>query len=457
MGPAGTGKTFTINTIIDGVHSRARIAIVCSSSGISALLLRGGRTAHSTFRIPVHQLDGDSICALDPDSETAGEIRDSALTVWDDSLMQDRHCFEAVDRLYRDICRRDVPFGGKVVLFGGDPRQILSVVPGGSTSHIIAKCITSSPLWRTVRLLRLEINMRVEIQAAQGVDVQEQRQFAEFLAQVGDGQAPGYEPAPQHVRLPTECCIPTSNSFDHDVRALINAVFPDLARRFEDPSFNMASRCILAARNNLVEEINDACLALLPGDARELLSVDDLNNEDGEGGDSIPIEALHQATPGGLPPHRLLVKPGMPVILLRNIDASAGLCNGTRLIVQNIRNTMLACRIATGTKTGQNVFLSRMAMEPSPAQFPVKFKRTQFPVRPAFAMTINKAQGQTLGLVEICLKDGVLTHGLLYVALSRVGSPHQLRILCDFDQGRRVYHAKNIVFAEIIRQFQQRI
>ena len=62
-------------------------------------------------------------------------------------------------------------------------------------------------------------------------------------------------------------------------------------------------------------------------------------------------------------------------------------------------------------------------------------------------MTINKAQGQTLGLVGICLKDGVFSHGQLYVALSRVGSPSQLKILCDIDQGRRLFHAKNIVFS----------
>ena len=379
-----TGKTFTINTNIDAVRSRGRIAIACSSSGVSSLLLRGGRTAHSVFRIPVNNLHCESVCALEPDSETADVIRESALTVWDENFMQHRHCFEAVDRLYRDICRRDVPFGGKVILFGGDPRQILPVVPRGSPSHIIAACIVSSPLWMTVRLLRLEINMRVEIQAAQGVDVQEQRQFAQFLDQVGDGRAPAYEPVPEHIRLAAECFLPASNSFNNDVRALIDVIFPDLARRFDDLAFDMSSRCILGARNNLVEEINAACLALLPGDARELLSIDALSNEDGEGGDSIPIEALHQATPGGLPPHRLLIKTGMPVILLRNIDPSASLCNGTRLIVQDVRNTMLVCRIATGTRAGQSVFLSRMAIEPSPAQFPIKFTRDAVPDQARF-------------------------------------------------------------------------
>ena len=96
-----------------------------SSSGISALLLHGGRTAHSTFRIPVHDLHSESVCNLPLDSETAEAIRSSSLTVWDESFMQHRHCFEAVDRLYRELCGcQQTPFGGKVVMFGGDPRQI---------------------------------------------------------------------------------------------------------------------------------------------------------------------------------------------------------------------------------------------------------------------------------------------------------------------------------------------
>ena len=143
----------------------------------------------------------------------------------------------------------------------------------------------------------------------------------------------------------------------------------------------------------------------------------------------------------------------MPVILLRNIDADAGLCNGTRLILLEVRDKLLSCRIATGTHSGETVFLPRMDLEPSPAQFPIKFTRTQFPIKPAFAMTINKSQAQTLGLVGVFLKDQVFTHGQLYVALSRVGAPSALRILCHHDEARRQFHTANIVFPTITSQF----
>ena len=140
LGPAGSGKTFTINTIILAVQSRGEKVIVCSSSGISSLLLNGGRTAHSVIKIPIENPHDRMMCSLSLDSDMALQIRNSALTVWDECFMQDRYCFESVDRLYRDICHRDIPFGGKVVMFSGDPRQILPVIPRGTESAIVSAC-----------------------------------------------------------------------------------------------------------------------------------------------------------------------------------------------------------------------------------------------------------------------------------------------------------------------------
>ena len=61
--------------------------------------------------------------------------------------MAHRHAIEAVDRLFRDVCKIDGPFGGKVVVFGGDFRQILPVVPKGNRGDIVDACIGSSYLW----------------------------------------------------------------------------------------------------------------------------------------------------------------------------------------------------------------------------------------------------------------------------------------------------------------------
>src|SRR5216117_2469813 len=80
---------------------------------------------------------------------------------------------------------------------------------------------------------------------------------------------------------------------------------------------------------------------------------------------------------------------------------------------------------------------------------PFEFRRTQFPLLLAFAMTINKAQGQTLNYVGLCLTEPVFTHGQLYVALSRVTNAANLWMIvsdtAEASQGR----IKNVVYSEV--------
>jgi hypothetical protein len=84
---------------------------------MAALLLPGGRTAHSRFRIPVKDLNNDSACNINKQGPEAALIRAADLIVWDEAPMMHKHVFEAVDKTLRDIMGRpDVLFGGKVVV-----------------------------------------------------------------------------------------------------------------------------------------------------------------------------------------------------------------------------------------------------------------------------------------------------------------------------------------------------
>src|SRR5271155_3649723 len=111
-GPGGTGKTYVYNTLYYFLRGQGKIVLCFASSGIASLLLIGGRTSHSTFKIPIN-IDESSVCRIKKDSDLGELIHLIDLVIWDEAPMQHRHIHEAVDPTFRDIrdCEHKV-FGG---------------------------------------------------------------------------------------------------------------------------------------------------------------------------------------------------------------------------------------------------------------------------------------------------------------------------------------------------------
>ena len=144
--------------------------------------------------------------------------------------------------------------------------------------------------------------------------------------------------------------------------------------------------------------------------------------------DSVPddvtnlyaVEVLNALDVPGMPPHNLTLKVGSVVIVLRNLNVEMGIVNGTRLLITELQDRLIYGIPLLGDNL-EAVPIPRITLTPSNTTLPFNLHRRQFPVKLAFAMTINKSQGQRFSHVGISLQRPVFAHGQLYVALSRCG------------------------------------
>ena len=147
--------------------------------------------------------------------------------------------------------------------------------------------------------------------------------------------------------------------------------------------------------------------------------------------DFIQLEYLNSLTPTGMPPFNLNLKIGAIVMLLKNMSIKSGLCNGTRMVIERCNDQSILASILYGKHKGKSFLIPRMYFT-SDSTSNVQMERIQFPFRLAFAMTINKSQGQTFDFIGIYLREPVFGHGQLYVAFSRVRSFDSIKIQVEF-------------------------
>lgn len=438
---AGCGKTFTQTAIIHKLQSLNLRVIATAFSGIASTLLIGGRTLHNVFKLPIPILD-TSVSKVTPNSSQGHFINASSLILIDEVSMAPLQICKVIDRLLKDLCTNDddkrKPFAGKTVLLCGDFRQILPVVPHGSRATLIENCVISWDLFPSFHHLTLTQNMRA---------LPEEVEFIEFLKKIGNGEAPKFPHLGEDIiEIPSQLVGNENNIIDDVYGNIVENILTD----------RILKSVVLAPTNECCAMVNRDVLNRLPGESKIYHSYDKVICDDALEINNYPVEFLNSLNVSGLPPHKLELKVNSIVILIRNLNTSQALVNGTRMRVKVLHHNTIDCEVLTGVARNKRILIPRINLTYSGTILPFDFQRTQFPIILAFAMTINKSQGQTFDRVGILLRRPVFTHGQLYVAASRVRSFDGLTFYISEHPGQghlandeRVF-TKNIVFTEVL-------
>ncbi|KAK9750512.1 hypothetical protein RND81_02G202000 [Saponaria officinalis] len=407
-GPGGTGKTYLYNALYAELRLMGKIVLPTATSGIAAANIPSGRTTHSRFKLPI-DLEISLSCAVPKQSSLAALIRATSLIIWDEASMARKESVEALDQLLRDLCNPDLIFGGKLIVFGGDFRQVLPVVQHKSIREVVKLSMVASAIWPHLTKFSLTINIRAKNDPG----------FCDFLLSLGNGELQTKES--ELVQLPKGIVQDTSEIGTDLIAADGNTAYPESDIRD------------IGTRTVIVYKGFDSMLT--------------------ENCNIYPSEFINKLFPGGMSPYELILKKNCPVILLRNLLPSAGLCNGTRLICVQFTPNVIECVITNGHHSGEHVFIPRIKMRPSSSSnYPFQFQRNQFSLKLSFAMTINKSQGQTLDQVVVYLPRPCFSPGQLYIALLRAKEASKVTVVTastDCDSSQR--SVKNIVSFEVLK------
>ncbi len=433
-GPGGSGKTFLFTTLLSFIRSRNQLALPYATTGMAATLLKGGRTVHSGFKLELN-LTSNSTSRLKLNSSEAVLLCAAKLIIIDEITMLHKDGLRCIHESLQEIMGNSLPFGGKVTVISGDFRQTLPVISKGTIPDILGASIKFSSLWKCFIPLTLNINMR-------SID---DHGHNDWLLKVGTGEANLAHPQHQFLEIPNNM-ITNGN--------LIEEIFSNDVSQLSREE--LSERVIVCPTNGQCLEINRKIIESLPNNGTKIYySADSIDSKDENDAAQFPIEMFYNHHFSGLPPHVLVLKIGVVIMLIRNLNPRIGLCNGTRLLITDLANNFIQAEILTEFGKGTTVLIPRIDLSQQEALLGLTIKRRQFPVIPAYAVTINKSQGQSYQYVGINLETPVFSHGQLYVALSRSRIRENIKIFITntneqgniFDDDR--IFTKNIVYRQV--------
>jgi PIF1-like helicase/Helitron helicase-like domain at N-terminus len=427
-GKAGRGKTFLMDAIVSKLRLSNFIVLVVGSTALSVTSYDRGRTAHSTFSIPVKDGNFEFECTVKEGSAKWQMIESAFAVLWEEMPMANKASVQAVDELLKKIMNNKRVFGGKRFYGVGDFGQVAPIIKGCGASATVEASIRSSYLWKHFKVLQLHAPMRNR----------EDPELSDWVDQIRDG----------HDEYVSMDLLPTSTNKDSSLRWLFPT--PLLTQPYE-----CIKRSYLSPLNKDVDQVNKGILDRMPGNSSKYYSFDSIK----EGSNPPPAlngellqDYLALFTEPGIPNHELELKEGCICTIQRNLSIEKGLVKNAKVVV--VKLNKYSIQVAVLRKDGRPVTtedtfpLSRIVFEFNPGNSNWTVQRMQFPLRLAYATTFNSCQGSTMDRVLVGLEIDVFAHGQLYTALTRVRRrADAMVLLADNNMEKTV---RNVVLQELI-------
>lgn len=381
MSSAGCGKTVFANGVSAYLRASHRRVMCVAASALAAALLSGGTTAHSAFHIPI-PTNEFSVCHLS--AQERADLKNVDLIIYDECSMVHAQVAETLNRSLMDIMGNSRPFGGKAVLWMGDFKQLLPVVRYGHGQNFT---IQSCSWWPNVVHLHFSQNFRAIQHPA----------YVAFLEQVGTG-------AIDLVEFPVENTV---------------ATYDDMIREIYGSQFDHNHQ-ILALTLETCDIINSMCFKAFPGIMLNSAASD--SYVDCGAPDDFPPDYIDSLAMKGAPPSNLQLKIGAKYMCIRNLDQKRGIVNGTMMVLLSVNRKFLQFRLLSGKNAHSCEIITRavFTITPEASGLPFTIIRRQYPVIPAYCLSVHKAQGQSIVKLGVIFESDPFAHGQLYVALSRV-------------------------------------
>jgi hypothetical protein len=473
-GQGGSGKSLMMNKVTNLASSKGLISLDCASTNLAALSFENCSTGHTLFGYPVEEdsNESDNVDKLDcrVSSERLELLNSAAIINWDEFFNVALDHWEAAVRLLANN-------KNLIWCFYGDSRQIPPIVPSGSVIDTLLASVQSSYLWTDVKIFFLTKNMRLEemlqrddLTDTEKENIENQQNYSSILGAVGERKPSKFALVLEEVISTNEIRqtialdgIRVLRNNDADLQAGIDFLYPDgLPSPEQYEAEEQESRVILATDNERVDEWNSKIQKLNSNEATTLISKDHFSDVDDPNGflaALLTTSISRDFTNTQVPDHEIILKVNDICLITRNMN-SLNLPSNLRVRILRINKFTIVV-----TTMGRN---KRVVTVPR-IRFIFKLKyassfrvtRIQFPLRLAYAITINKSQGQSIDYILLDVCKDVFTHGQAYVASSRIRRSDRITLLVeeeDFFQtsfsgsGKPIPVIHNVIYPKLLLQ-----